>query len=242
MRRVVFPELLDNDEGTEEEIRQSLDDLRFINRWFGGTHTTKSMIENVARLTGRREFSLLEVAAGSGDVPLGAARWLQGRGITVRVTLLDRAASHLNGAERNIVSDALALPFRDESFDLVSCGLFAHHLEPDEIVRFLGEGLRVCRVAVVVNDLRRSPLHLAAVYAGLPLFRSRLTRNDSVVSVKRAYTMAEMRSMMTQTRAERCDIVPSYLFRMGVIAWKRLPGADAQFRTRDESTSKTKAA
>ena len=29
-----------------------------------------------------------------------------------------------------VAGDALSLPFRDESFDLLSCNLFAHHLSP----------------------------------------------------------------------------------------------------------------
>ena len=54
-----------------------------------------------------------------------------------------------------MAGDALALPFRDASFDLVSCNLFAHHLSPQELVRFVDEALRVCRVAVLINDLVR---------------------------------------------------------------------------------------
>ena len=40
MRRVLVPELLDSDAGTEFEVQTALADLRRINRWFGGTSTT----------------------------------------------------------------------------------------------------------------------------------------------------------------------------------------------------------
>ena len=56
----------------------------------------------------------------------------------------------------------------------------------------MNEGLRVCRVAVLINDLVRDGLHLSLVYAGLPLYRSRLTRHDAPASVRQAYTPAEM--------------------------------------------------
>jgi ubiquinone/menaquinone biosynthesis C-methylase UbiE len=220
MQRVVIPELLDTDSGTAQEIGQSLNDLRVINRWFGGTSTTRALIEKVSHRIARRELSLLEVAAGSGDVPQGAARDLAKRGIKVDVTLLDRAASHLNGLRSAVVADALALPFRDASFDLVSCSLFAHHLEPADLRKFFKEALRVCRVAVLVNDLRRGRVHLAFIYAGLPIFRSRITRHDSVASVKRAYTPEEMRSIVAKSGACSCEISRHYLFRMGVIVWK----------------------
>ena len=49
---------------------------------------------------------------------------------------------------------------RDVSFDLVTCSLFFHHLEPPEIQQFTREAMRVARVAFLVNDLRRSWAHL----------------------------------------------------------------------------------
>ena len=122
---------------------------------------------------------------------------------------------------RAVTGDALALPFGDGTFDLVSCNLFAHHLSPREVVAFVNEALRVCRSAVLINDLVRGALHLSLVYAGLPLYRSRLTRHDAPASVRQAYTPEEMRAMLEQTRAARVEVHRHYLFRMGVIAWKR---------------------
>ncbi len=40
-----------------------------VNRWFGGVATTQKMVERVAQATGLKHFSLLEVAAGSGEAP-----------------------------------------------------------------------------------------------------------------------------------------------------------------------------
>jgi ubiquinone/menaquinone biosynthesis C-methylase UbiE len=141
--------------------------------------------------------------------------------VELQVTLLDRATSHLRNGNRGVAGDALSLPFQDGSFDLLSCNLFAHHLSPQELVAFTDEALRVCRVAVLINDLVRHPLHMALVYAGLPLYRSRLTRHDAPASVRQAYTVEEMRGLMAQPSAARVEIHRHYLFRMGVIAWKR---------------------
>ena len=221
MKRVPTAELLDSDSGTPAEVEASIGDLRMINRWFGGVSTTAAMIERVARVAERASLSLLEVAAGSGYVPETARLQLQRRGVNLQVTLLDRATSHLKSGNRMVAGDALSLPFHDESFDLLSCNLFAHHLSPQELVAFTDEALRVCRVAVLINDLVRHPLHMALVYAGLPLYRSRLTRHDAPASVRQAYAAEEMRGLMAQTSAARVEIRSHYLFRMGVIAWKR---------------------
>lgn len=220
MRRVVIPELLDTDAGTPAEIRGSLRDLRFFNARFGGVRATTHLIGQVARRSGKRSLSLLEVAAGTGYVAGRTRARLRRQGIELNPVLLDRSRAHLNGSGPAVVGEALALPFADASFDLVSCNLFLHHLEPDEIIRFVSEALRVCRVAVLINDLIRHPLHLLLVFAGLPLYRSRLTRHDAPASVRRAYTVEEMRALLAPSGAARLQFSRHYLFRMGVIAWK----------------------
>jgi hypothetical protein len=119
-----------------------------------------------------------------------------------------------------LVADALALPFPDSTFDLISSSLFVHHLSPDQVTQFARESLRVCRDAVLVNDLIRDPLHLALVYAGTPLYRSRITRHDAPASVRQAYTIGEMRVFFQQAGAAKVEIQRNYLYRMGVTAWK----------------------
>jgi ubiquinone/menaquinone biosynthesis C-methylase UbiE len=257
MKRVPTLELLDTDAGTPAEVTASLVDLRMINGWFGGVATTVELTRRIAHARAGRQntqhnqsngalgvparpafdkaapplsLSVLDVASGSGYVPQAAREKLARQGLHLEITLLDRIASHFNGAAnvrvssnhrpRTVVANALTLPFRDSSFDLISSVLFAHHLGPDELVRFVNESLRVCRRAVLINDLIRNPIHLALVYSGFPLYRSRLTRNDAPASVRQAYTQDEMRDILSRTNAARIEIDSRYLYRMGVIAWK----------------------
>jgi ubiquinone/menaquinone biosynthesis C-methylase UbiE len=216
-------ELLDSDSGSPAEVAASMLDLRWFNRWFGGIATSREMIAAIAGKTGKAQFSVLEVAAGDGFVPRTLVDNLQSSGIKLDFTLLDRAASHLpkNGAGLKIAGDALSLPFRDSSFDLVSSSLFVHHLSPDQAVEFAREALRVCRIAVLVNDLVRHPLHLAIAYTGVPLYRSRITRNDAPASVRQAYTVEEMRELLRASGARDIEVHRHFLFRMGAIAWKQ---------------------
>lgn len=225
MRRRPTPELLDSDSGTADEIAASLQDLRWFNRWFGGIATSRKLIALAARRTGQRELSLLEVAGGDGFVPQMLNRGFESSGTRLHITLLDRAVSHLprNGSMLKVAGDALTLPFRDSAFDLVSCSLFVHHLSPDQVVTFAHEALRVSKAAVLVNDLVRHPAHLALAYAGVPLYRSRITRHDAPASVRQAYTVREMRSFFREAGSVSVDAQRHYLFRMAVIAWKREP-------------------
>jgi ubiquinone/menaquinone biosynthesis C-methylase UbiE len=220
MKRIPQQELLDTDAGTPAEVAGSLADLRMFNRWFGGVAVTTRLVDRVVEETKSKYFSLLDVAAGAGYVPHLVRDQLARRGIRLEVTLLDRAASHVGNGGRSVVGDALALPFRDSSFDLVCSELFVHHLSPDQVVEFAREGLRVCRRALLVNDLIRDPLHLGLAYAGFPLYRSRLTKNDAPASVRQAYTLDEMQAMLRRAGVARMETSTHYLYRMGVIAWK----------------------
>lgn len=230
MQRVDSEEILDSDQCPAPEAEASLRDLCRINRWFGGVGTTRNLIQRVSSVTGRKHFSVLEVAAGFGEVPRAAASQLARKEITLEITDLDRMHSHLRHGRRAVVADALALPFRDGSFDLVSCSLFAHHLQPKELARFVNEASRVSQSAVLINDLIRHPLHLALVYAGFPLMRSYVSRVDGVASVRRAYTPEEVRQILADTKISNdVEISTHYLFRMGVIIWKKRPSRAAGF-------------
>jgi ubiquinone/menaquinone biosynthesis C-methylase UbiE len=224
MRRVNTPEILDSPDCPPEEVARSLGDIQRMNRWFGGVRTSLALVERVARETGRKKFSLLEVAAGFGEVPKLVAERLERCGIELQITLLDIARTHLLEGKRAVVANGLSLPFRDESFDLVSSNLFAHHLQPDEFKQFVREAARVSRCAVLINDLVRHPVHLALAYAAYPLLRSPASRHDGVASVRRSYVSDEMREMIASAFPEnsvpRVEIFRRYLFRMGVIVWK----------------------
>lgn len=224
MKRIDAPEILDSDACSARDVKLSMLDMGRVNRWFGGVTTTQRLLERIVDAAGQKQLSVLEVAAGFGEVPRIAGQRLAKQGIDLELTLLDRAHSHLQRGTRSLVGDGLALPFRDASFDVVSCNLFAHHLPPVQIGEFVKEGLRVSRRAVLINDLVRHPLHLALVYAGFPIMRSRVAWLDGLTSVRRAYVPDEMReaisSAISSNGIPRIEISRHYLFRMGVIVWK----------------------
>ena len=222
MKRRPTRELLDDDVGTPAEIADSLADLRWFNRWFGGLSTTRTLFETATQVTAQKKFTVLEVASGDGYVMQTVANDLAGKGIQIDVTLLDRAATHLprNGGMPKVTADALSLPFRDGSFDLVASSLFLHHLPPGQAVQFARETLRVCSTAVLVHDLIRHPLHLALAYAGIPLYSSRITRNDAPASVWQAYTAKEVVHFFRSAGASEVHVQQQYLYRMGVVAQK----------------------
>lgn len=222
MKRIPQREELDDSTLSPEAAVESLGDLRWVNRWFGGVSTTTDLLRRAMRGAGLRSASVLEVAAGDGYSITRAAKRLKEEQLDVEPLCLDRRGLRREACccERAVVGDALELGFPAGSFDFVSCGLFVHHLAPEQVIAFVNGALTVARRAVLINDLRRSWLHLALVYAGAPIFRSPISRRDGLASVRQAYTPDELRELMRQTRASHSELRMRYLFRMGAIAWK----------------------
>jgi 2-polyprenyl-3-methyl-5-hydroxy-6-metoxy-1,4-benzoquinol methylase len=222
LKRIAQREVMDGETESLDAVVQALGDLRVVNRWFGGVRTTAYLLRRAMRATGLRSASVLEVAAGDGYSITRAAERLKEENLTVEPVCLDqRGLQHqVHCCERAVVGNALELAFPPASFDFVSCGLFVHHLAPAQVIAFVNGALAVARRAVLINDLRRSLLHLALVYAGMPILRSPISRFDSVASVRQAYTPEELRELMAQTEAAASEVRSQYLFRMGAIAWK----------------------
>ena len=85
-------------------------------------------------------------------------------------------------------------------------------------MRFLAEAQRVARVAVVINDLERTSLHYGLAQLNLIIDRSRISRPDVPVSVRRAYTHRELAHMLENTG--RCFLLErAWLYRLGVVIW-----------------------
>jgi SAM-dependent methyltransferase len=181
-------------------LPENLRDIRRLNRWTGGTALA---VKTIVPLLEAPECSLLDVATGSGDIPLAVAADAARRGISLRVTGLDRSGEILREAHRVsggwlslVEGDARKLSFPDEAFDVVSLCLALHHFDAEDAVNVLREMWRVARQGLVVVDLRRNALALAGVWVlTRTIARNRLTQHDGPLSVRRAYVPSEVREL-----------------------------------------------
>ena len=220
MKRAVARELMDQPIRSLAELERNVSDIEFANRVFGGI----APVMREVRRSGAR--SLLDVCCGSADVPLALARDARRRGVRLEVTLLDRSSEMLSIAARRAgvepgvtltAGDATALPFGDATFDVVTCNLALHHFEPDAARALLAELRRVARVLPLVSDLRRSALGYAAAVAwSRAASRNRLTRHDAPLSVRRAYTPQEARSLAADAGWRRPRVRTEAFFRMTI--------------------------
>jgi len=193
-------ELLDSGCLSLPEVEQNLADLVRLNRLPGGTATS---VEGIRRLAGpRSSLRVLDAGTGSADMPLafaGNAWQTVALDTNAEVLVVARRSSAGQPAIEVIEGDVRRLPYADDAFDVAHCSLLIHHLAPRDAVAALGELARVARYGVVVNDLRRGILPLAATLVTVLAFgRSQVTRRDGLASARRAYTLHELDDLLAE--------------------------------------------
>src|SRR5262249_45082067 len=168
----------------EQEFAAAYQELEIINRKLGGVRAIKRFLPPASNLL------MLDVAAGACDISEALLRTRPGQ-----IIVLDLNPRGLKLAHRAwpVAGDALALPFRDGTFDVVAASLFFHHLSNDDCVRVLQQMWRVARQRVLVNDLHRAAVAYFSFRALAALFsRSSMVRHDGPISVLRSFRPSEL--------------------------------------------------
>lgn len=201
-------------------VAECLDDLRRLNRFTGGVSLTVFALARLTReLAPGAKLEIVDVATGGGDFPRAMAAWAGRRGLRARVLATDLSPQILGraarGAPRGVefaVADARRLPYENGAFDVATCSLLLHHLDPEDAVLMLKEMRRVARRGVIVNDLVRSWVgYLGGLVAPRMMSKNPLFRHDAPLSVRRAYTRGEMAAL-----ADRAGLGP--------VRFRGLPG------------------
>jgi ubiquinone/menaquinone biosynthesis C-methylase UbiE len=210
-KRIDTPELLDEHDAPREHMERSLRDLRRFNSIYGGIRIYRRLLR---RIPGR---SVLDVATGTADNIEAVPGFRVGVDFKIDHLLYMRSGSKV----RRVVANALGLPFRDASFDVVTSAHFFHHLTPDENRQMLRDALRIARRGVIINDTRRHliPYLFVRLLSALRLVGP-ITRNDAPASVLRGYTIEEVREIAKDAGAARYEIVRAWPFRFGLLLWK----------------------
>ena len=195
----------------------NLRDLRRLNRLSGGVALSRWGVNRL--LDGSPEArTVIDVGTGGADIPVALLADAVWRGRTLEVTAVDSRSEVLAAARvarpgldriqrlRLTLVDPERLPYQNETFDVGHASLVVHHLDEEPAVRFLAELGRVSRRGVVVNDLHRGELGLLGAWLfGRLLTRNHYTRHDSMQSVRRGYTIAEMEALIRRAGLEPVD-------------------------------------
>lgn len=218
-------EHLDKGDYTPEEYEGCLVELRRINKWLGDARALTATLVPQVESDGSREFSLLDVGAGSGELLRVAARAARARGWRstrlVGLELNERSARAILEESREfaevgaVCGDAFHLPFADDSFDYVICSLFTHHFRDEGVVAILGEFGRVARRRLFVIDLHRHALaYFLYTTVGRLFLHNRLIREDGALSIRRGFRAHELRRLAEASGLTHVEVRRRFPFRL----------------------------
>jgi SAM-dependent methyltransferase len=217
-------EHLDKGDYTPDEYEGCLVELRRVNRYLGDAGVLRRTLLREIERAGLKEFSLLDVGAGSGELLRVAARWARetSRGARlVGLELNERSARAIREESREFAeieavrANALNLPFADGAFDYVMCSLFTHHLTDEALVAALREMARVARRQVFVSDLHR---HAVAYFfyttVGRIFLHNRLIREDGALSILRSFVPDELRALAGRAGLRGVEVRRRFPYRL----------------------------
>lgn len=219
LKRDYTPEIMDDTGIHDYNIIRALTELKYINKYLGGNSVTKDGIKILAA-NNKQKFSVLDAGGGASDVllSLDINAEINSLDLNYAISLFVKKNSPFVNA---INGDALNLPFKPLSFDIVHLSLFLHHFNEEKIIMLLKNFLLLCRVGIVINDLRRSGLAYAGIKIITMLFsKSAMVKNDAPLSVKRAFRKKELIELLTASGINNYIIKRKWAFRWLIVIKK----------------------
>jgi len=210
-------ELMDDPQLDATVHRQALNGLRRVN-WWSRMDAVLWKAISVLKPRAAGPLRILDIASGGGDSAIRLAKRFQRSGEHVRICGWDISPEAVKFATeqaqsaglQNVtfaVRDAIHGQASGESFDVVMCTLFLHHLDPDDAIQLLRRMHSLATQQVLVDDLRRTRLGYWLAWAGCRILtRCHVVHVDGPLSVGGAFTPEEAQQLAQQAGLKTATI------------------------------------
>ncbi|MBV8214067.1 MAG: methyltransferase domain-containing protein [Verrucomicrobia bacterium] len=195
-------ELMDRPDPSTPELARALINLQKLNRHFGSHRIICHFLNRWLRPG--ETVKILDACTGFGDIPRLAVELARRRGSRVKLLAVDMQPATLEIARQRsalfpeisyVQADIRSFEPRDR-FDIVLCSLALHHFAWREAVEILQRLSRLSGSAVLISDLVRSVTGILGVYLlTSTVFRNPMTKFDGRLSIRRAFSFAEMKNL-----------------------------------------------
>ena len=194
--------MMDRPQPVSAHLAVDLANLKRINRYFGSYALIRHFLRRWLRPGDTA--SILDLCTASADIPRFVVDWARRAPVSVRVVGVDFRESTLEIARRESrhypeieFICANVLEFEPaETFDLVFCSLALHHFSDRDAELLLRRVRKFATRGLLVADIARSDFGALGIYAlTATLLREPMTRFDARLSMKRAFSVAELRAL-----------------------------------------------
>ena len=201
-QRATQAEYLDSPDCSFQETAESYKELARINRLFHFAEPYQRYLPNLLGPEKCRSLTMLDLGAGDGSLGRALEKWAASKGWDWSVTNLDSNPHVLQLCPpgKTVVGSVLAVPFPDNSFDVVIANQMTHHLPSEvDVVEHFREARRVSRHCILLSDMHRSSVLYSLIWVILHVGRfPKHFREDGLLSVKRGFRAGEWRDLATR--------------------------------------------
>jgi 2-polyprenyl-3-methyl-5-hydroxy-6-metoxy-1,4-benzoquinol methylase len=221
LKRSYSPEIMDDFSIQDERIDDALIELGVVNKYLGGISTTNDGLRLLIDGKPNSVISVLDIGAGASDI----LQYLNKKFHSLNFTSLELNKRTCDFLRKNSVSDIVCadtrnLPVKEKQFDIVHASLFLHHFKEEEIKKLLRELLKICRIGIIINDLRRSVFALTGIKIISVLFsKSEMFKYDGPLSVKRGFVRSDLLHILSELRIKKYYLKRKWAFRWMLVIY-----------------------
>jgi 2-polyprenyl-3-methyl-5-hydroxy-6-metoxy-1,4-benzoquinol methylase len=231
-KRDCQPELMDDPALPEADHQAALLGLRRVNRLSRSVAIVWPAIRALA--VGRSDdnpLKVMDIACGGGDVTRAVARQAMRKKVPIVIDGCDInpfAVTYSRQGNAGLENIPVRFFQRDvvrqelpQGYDVLMCSLFLHHLSEDNARRLLSKMAAAASRLVLIDDLRRTRFGYALAYVGCRLLtRSPIVHHDGPLSVRAAFTSAEIQKLALSAGLQRATITHHWPQRF-LLSWRK---------------------
>ncbi|HEY6437683.1 MAG TPA: methyltransferase domain-containing protein [Ignavibacteriaceae bacterium] len=225
IERSAESEWMDDFSISSPDLKETLKNITFINKYFGGHRSVilgLSEIFNLNYFSSKKSIRIVEIGCGLGDNLLviehkfGKKFKLELVGIDANQTIIEEAKSNdsLNKIEF-ICSTLNSTNITEIEADVLVFGLFLHHFSEVEITSLLNK-IDPRRVkSIIISDLQRSTFSLFLFKLASAVFNfNKMAYNDGIISIKKGFTLKEINGYLDAMKIEPLVLKKVFGFRI----------------------------
>lgn len=195
-------EIMDTFTGTTNELDTILKDINRVNKLLGGYAITLNAVFELLTNNPKKSYTILDMGCAEGTMLRKLAVEARKRALPIKLIGVDLNKQALELAREYskdfpeityMECDILTTDFSEIKIDVVMTTLTLHHFTDDGVVKLVNRFNSMASLGVVINDLQRSRLAYYLFQAfSLFFIKTKIARWDGLLSIKRAFTKADL--------------------------------------------------
>jgi len=219
-------ELMDDLMSSGEVLKETLRELKTVNRWLGGNHVTTSGLKFFVQRRPQKDYLVADIGCGGGDMIQVMNSWADTQkakfrflGIDANPNIVELARKRNPGPNiKYLTQNVFDESFKEQKVDIATCTLFTHHFTDEELILLFSNLKKTSRLGFLVNDLHRHPLAYYSIKSIVDVFsNSAMVKNDAPLSVLRSFIRADWEWIFREAGIEEFEITWHWAFRWRVI-------------------------